>query len=298
MNDIEIAAKAAAGDEICRKQINEQIHGIICAKTVKFCKTYCQNNRYQFVCTLPANAYPAPSSDAAYCEWGNGSYAWMLEDLTKSSRLLNFKAKQGASLRDYLNTIANSLAFRERWKDWRFHGKVNVPTCVKRIHDEASKIFFGLYNQKNCEEISQQLNKPLSEVQQIADEILIALTQEKKLYVLTPPSEVSLTGLNAPSDEDQEVQMNIPYHDPDAADSELRLMVSRAWKQLDPAEQFVLENLIVDEQDANAVLKALKAVGISVKEGIPAEDTDRQQLYYFRRKALKKLAELSGINDG
>ena len=55
-------------------------------------------------------------------------------------------------------------------------------------------------------------------------------------------------------------------------------------------EQFVLEALLIDEQEAMDVLTALKTLGISIKDGVPPEEVDRQQLYYFRRKALAKLA--------
>ena len=32
-------------------------------------------------------------------------------------------------------------------------------------------------------------------------------------------------------------------------------------------------------------------------EGVPAAQTNRQQLYYFRRKTLEKLARLMGVDE-
>ena len=65
-----------------------------------------------------------------------------------------------------------------------------------------------------------------------------------------------------------------------------------AWQQLDAVEQYVLEALVIEQQDASDVLQALKTMRLSIKKGVPAEDTDRQQLYYFRRKTLARLGQL------
>lgn len=70
---------------------------------------------------------------------------------------------------------------------------------------------------------------------------------------------------------------------------EENLLLSKAWKKLNPVEQFVIEALVIEEQDAEIVLNSLKKLDISFKKGISAADLDRQQLYYFRRKTLVKL---------
>jgi hypothetical protein len=57
-------------------------------------------------------------------------------------------------------------------------------------------------------------------------------------------------------------------------------------------EQLVLESLLVDEQDSSDVLEALAALDISIKPGVSASKTNRQQLYYFKRKSLTRLKEL------
>ncbi len=293
LTDKEIAELAAGGDPACRQWVNEQVHAMICARSAKFCKLYCQTHRYRFKCTLPLNAWPAPAADAPWCDWGNGSYAWMLEDLTKPSRLRAYQGKGGASLKEYLNTIANSLAFRERWKNWRFSRAVGVPVCVQRLGDKAPAIFYGLYNQKCCEEIAQQTGLPCEEVKSLAEAILVTLTRENKLHLLTPPQEVSLTIGNA--DENEESEIPVPFYDMDAADREMKNKIAVAWRQLEPVEQFVLESMVIEQQDANAVLNTLKYMGLSVKKGVSAEQMNRQQLYHFRRKTLKKLALLLGL---
>ena len=50
--------------------------------------------------------------------------------------------------------------------------------------------------------------------------------------------------------------------------------------------------MVVDEQSADDVLAALRALDVSIKPGVSAADTDRQQLYYFKRKALSRLGDL------
>ena len=54
----------------------------------------------------------------------------------------------------------------------------------------------------------------------------------------------------------------------------------------------MLEAMLIEEQDALDILAALNKMNISIKQGVAAEDTTRQQLYYFRRKCLAKLASL------
>jgi hypothetical protein len=54
----------------------------------------------------------------------------------------------------------------------------------------------------------------------------------------------------------------------------------------------VLEAMLIDGEDAEQVLAVLRRVGVSVKKGVRPEDLNRQQLYYFRRKAFSKLSDL------
>ena len=45
-------------------------------------------------------------------------------------------------------------------------------------------------------------------------------------------------------------------------------------------------------QSPDARISRMRKLGVSIKTGVAPEDTDRQQLYYFRRKTLARLAEL------
>ena len=54
---------------------------------------------------------------------------------------------------------------------------------------------------------------------------------------------------------------------------------------------------VIEEQDAEHVLEALKTMQLSIKKGVPAKHTNRQQLYYFRRKTLARLAQLINGTD-
>ena len=58
------------------------------------------------------------------------------------------------------------------------------------------------------------------------------------------------------------------------------------------ADIFLGEYTDADDQDAADVFQALQKMDISLKDGVAASDTNRQQLYYFRRKTLAKLAAL------
>lgn len=108
--NIELARDAARNDAPARKKVNDLIEPIIEYQTNRFCKRFCKENHYQFKCTL-RSPVGSPPADASLCEWGNGSYAWMLNDLSSASRLNKYQAKNNATLFDYCYVIANSLPF-------------------------------------------------------------------------------------------------------------------------------------------------------------------------------------------
>ena len=134
----------------------------------------------------------------------------------------------------------------------------------------------------------------VEKIEEFLERIIEELTIRGKLYLLTKTRMTSMTS-DDPEDE-EDFQEDIPDHSWDPAKEQLREKVSRGWEQLTPVEQFVLEAMVIEEADANAVLDAIKRTGISIKEGAPPERTDRQQLYYVKRVALAKLARLSGVN--
>ena len=292
-NSVTLARNAAGGNSNARKQVNELVHPIICYQTDRFCKRFCAENKFLYRCTLPSSWGNAPT-DALLCEWGNASYTWMLNDLTNENRLQQFEGKNGARLQDYIYRIANSLPFYERWKDWRFGRRINVPDYIKEIDPHAVKIFFALRRGEQLVLIAQNLQLNEQQADDVAQKIIITLTKRNRLPLLNPEREHSLSEPNQDSDMTQEpgVDADLPSFDPDPEFLERSEHLHEAWQQLTPVEQFVLEAMVIDEQDANDVLTALKKLNIQIKENVPAEKTDRQQLYYFRRKCLAKLAEL------
>ena len=154
--DLALAQRAADGDTESRRAVTELVDPIVRARTEQFCKRFCRENRFRYTCTLPRPWGSAPA-DAPLCEWGNASYAWMLDDLSNANRLRRFEARDGASLRDYIHLIANSLPFYERWKNWRFDRRVHVPRYVAEMAPLAGRVFLALRSGDSVPLIAQQL---------------------------------------------------------------------------------------------------------------------------------------------
>lgn len=231
-------------------------------------------------------------ADAAWCEWGNASYGWMLNDLSRDKRLLKYQGINGASLFDYFYQIANSQPFYERWKDWRFGRKIHVPTYIQSLSPDAASVFLGIRAGDDLAMLAQKISRPLVDIEQLAQSIIKILTQKQRLHLLNPPRLVSMT--ETPDDGEVELedrQIELASYDEAIDVQEDRQRLRQAWAKLDTLEQFVLEALLIDELDAEDVLAALRKLNLSIKKGVPAEHTDRQQLYYFRRKTLARLAE-------
>ncbi|NNE64075.1 MAG: hypothetical protein HKN34_08330 [Gammaproteobacteria bacterium] len=226
------------------------------------------------------------------CEWGNASYGWMLDDLCKPDRLQKYEARNAASLFDYLYSIANSLPFYERWKDWRFGRKQRVPVYIQSIGEQAGKVFYALRSQQDLQVIAEQLKMSRKDLDGIVRQIVSTLTKRHKLYLLNPPVMTSLTRIAEGDPHESAHQSDVAIFDELPEQRQQRELVQEAWSQLDAVEQFVLEAMVIEEQDAGEVLEALALLDISIKPGVPARDSSRQQLYYFRRKALTRLAEL------
>lgn len=294
-DQVNMARQAANGDAESRKVINTQIHPIITYQTNRFCRRFCYGKRYRYVCTLPSQSALKAPVGAQLCEYGNASYAWMLEDLTHPKRLLRFEGRNGARLTDYLYRIANSLPFYERWKDWRLGPRAHIPTYVQALGPAAGKAFLWLRARWTISEIAHALKIREAQAEAICQNIVSVLTERQRLYLLDPPRTVSLDqpdNKNDDTNRNRGHEKDIQYHDEAPEHRETKQELRRAWRQLSPVEQFVMEAMLVDEQDAGDVLTALRKLGISIKKGVAAADTNRQQLYYFRRKTLSKLTEL------
>lgn len=288
--DLALAQAAARGEATARAQVNNLAHPLIDYHTRQFCKRYCHENHRIYRCTLSPPLGTA-AADALLCEWGNASYGWMLDDLTRPQRLQKYQAKNGASLFDYLYRIANSLPFYERWKDWRFGRRVHVPEFVADIAPQAGRIFLELRSGHELPFIAQQLGMSQQQAERISIKIIQQLTQRHKLYLLDAPSTQSLDSTRSGHEEDDAEPFEVAVEDASVELDDERARMQNAWRKLDPVEQFVLQSLVVDELDARSVLQALSAMEVSIRKGVDASDTSVQQLYYFKRKALAKLGK-------
>ncbi|MDH3712769.1 MAG: hypothetical protein OET44_02850 [Gammaproteobacteria bacterium] len=289
-NDLALARRAADGDAESRSEVTRLIDPIVQARTAQFCKRFCRENRFRYVCTL-ADPWGSAPGDAPLCEWGNASYAWMLDDLSRPQRLQRFAARDGAGLRDYLYSIANSLPFYERWKNWRFGRRVHVPTYIAEMEPLAGRVFLALRSGDSAPLIAQQVGCAEAKIDDLSQRIIIELTRRGRLHLLDPPRAESLA--DGPRDDDNGAQdRDIPVYDPAPEDVEDRAALRAAWQQLTAVEQFVVEAMLIEERDASDVLKALVQLDIRIADDVAPQATDRQQLYYFRRKTVAKLARL------
>ena len=101
VGNVELAVKAANGDKVARTKVNKIAEPIITYQTERFCKRFCNENRYLYACSLP-NAWGTPANGTFLCEWGNASYGWMLNDLTGANRLRKFEGRNDAHLGQYV----------------------------------------------------------------------------------------------------------------------------------------------------------------------------------------------------
>lgn len=291
--NIQLARDAAEKDASARIKVNDLIAPIINYQTNRFCKRFCKENRSRFKCTLTSPG-GVPPADATLCEWGNGSYAWMLNDLSSASRLKKYQANNNATLFDYCYVIANSLPFYERWKDWRFGRRIYVPSYIQALGKTAVTVFYALRSRQSIEQISQQTLQSVEQTKALSREIVKRLSKKNKLFLLNPLQNISLTQDADETSPQSNVESETASHDETIEKQEEHLLLSKAWKELSAIEQFVIEALVIEEQDADIVLITLKKLGLSFKAGTSAEDLDRQQLYYFRRKTLAKLHSMLG----
>ncbi|MFL0810722.1 MAG: hypothetical protein K6L76_09935 [Agarilytica sp.] len=280
---------AQAGEPHARQYINAVAAPYINYQNDRFCRRFCQGSYRNVRCTLspPQGASPANS---ALCDKANAGYGWMLEELTNEKRLKKIEAKSEAQLAAYFKTLANSLPFYERWKNWRFDRRVHVPQYICDIDPYAKTIFLSLRSENNFRMIAQQHGMSENRVREVADQIIIELSERKRLYLLNPPKIQSLNS----DDNSDDPESNGPERDiADKQYSPESLLQSeelrQAWSQMSDLEQFVIEALVIEQQDANIVLQTLKAHSIPLGKNKQAEKNDRQQLYYFKRKALDKL---------
>ena len=297
-DDLELVRKAADGDPMAREAVSRLAHPLIQHMTGVFCKRCCFENRRYYRCAVDSG-FGLQEEDAPLCDWGNHSYVWMLEDLTSPNKLLRYRGERGAKLSTYFSAIVHSSMFFERWKDNRFDRRVRAPTYIRDISPLASKIFMWLKDGHSIEQMARKSKASVEKVEKIVDQIMVELTEREKLHLLDTPRTISLTGFGSTDDEEEgeDIEGDIPDCSWDPVEDQMGRLIANGWNKLPPLEPFVLEALVIEDRKANDVLEALCRLEITLKEGVPAEKIDRQQLYYFKRVALGKLARLSGIGD-
>lgn len=300
--DLELARKAAAGDEAAREAVSRLVHPLIQKKTNYFCKKHCHDHNRHYRCPLDYK-WGLQEKDAPLCDLGNASYLWMLERLTAPEELLKFKGIRGAKLLTYLSKVVDSLPFNEKWKDFRFNRHIDVPAYIQDISPLAGKVYRWLIDRHPLGLIAQMAGAPIEKIEEVFELIVVELTERGKLHLLDNPNPktikaISLTGLGQ-DEEDPEsnaVEGEIPDYSWDPAVEEVRRRKDVVWKKLTAVERFVVEKMVMEDHEAMEVLDALMLAEISIKEGVPPEKIDRQQLFHFKRETIKKLRRLLGLH--
>lgn len=287
-NDVALAHLAGTGDETARQLVIKRLHPLVWQRTIDLCKKFCGANRKLYKCTLDS-AWGLQDNVSASCDYGHGSYTWMMDDLISNKRLLNYQGRNGASLLNYLTTIAYSHMFKERWKDWRWQRRNTVPDYIKDLDVDAKKVFWWLCDRDTVPNIAQRLQRKESEIKVLKRRIIAELQKRGYSYRLEPDITVSLGSLNNSDDTEDASEWDIPVNDNTVEIEDLRKKINEVWNKLEWKEQFVLEMMIVEEMSAKAVLKALREEGISLQDDLINKECTEQQVYYFTRKTLAKL---------
>jgi len=285
-----LAALASMDNQGARKQIELLVEPLIDFQTDCFCKRFCGRNYSKYQCSLvnpiidESNLGIEKIKNKRVCEWGNASHHWMLDYLINKQRLLKFTNRHGDSLYDYFFQIINSLAFFQRWKDWRF-GVAGISLAIQNMGPSAVTIFKGLGQQRKLSFIAEQENLKLSDVECIAEEIILHLSDTNTYQSL----EFNNTPKSTPEIQQQnESTISAPTNtQDDAAASDV---LNNGWSQLGITEQFVIEAMVVNQQAEETILYALKIMDIRLKEGVLPEDTTVDMLHSFKTNSLIKLA--------
>jgi len=256
----------------------------------RLCKKLCYGNRSYYQCTLDTS-WSHSKNNSALCEWGNASYEWMLSELMHLHQQNERNDRKISLIENYYRKIIHSISFWERYKNWRFKRRLRVPDYIKVLDPDARQIFWWLYDQDSIANIAQRLGRDAAEIRILVSNIHHELTIRKRSYLLSPNVEVSLENLD-PLENNEALKTFIPEDQ-----AEMHLKVKTAFKQLTWLEQFILDSMVIGDLQAGSVLAALKAQSISLSEKHSPNDMNTQHVYYFLRKTIRKLKQLSDIQD-
>jgi hypothetical protein len=291
--DLQLARDAVAGDHVAIKKVNQLFHPIIKLRTLKLCKDNCRGNNRQYECSADVPNWGLKYADAQMCSWGNGSYAWMLEYLR--GRLPSYKGE--GPLEHYVNTIAHSRIFESHWRNFRNERRIEAPLCIRQLGADAEKLYKYMVDEESTEHLAQKLHWPVDKTAKLKHAIVAALVSNNMLDLLDRRPAVSLTGLGKSNDDDQDAQVQTDVADDSDFTHTLDIeRLRECISKLSAKDNFILKSLNFYDKEATFVLEALQQLGQSIKEGVPAEQTDRQQLYYHQRKIIASLARCMGVS--
>ena len=269
--------------------LKDKLYTLIKPAAERFCKKFCYDNRGLYKCTLDS-AWSRSQSDAVFCEWGNATILWMFEDLYNKNRISKLRGNYDSdTINRYFGKIIYSIAFRERFKNWRFQRRIQIPAYKKAIDPYASKVFWWLCDQDEVANIAQRLLRSEADVVEIANKIKSELIRRKRDHLLKPSLTISLVTV-ASSEDIYEV--DISTEDVSSELARLKSLVLNGFASLDWREQFVLDMMIIEGASANNVLEALLKQNVSIRDDIDVKELTIQHIYYFLRKALVKLKEI------
>ena len=268
------------------------LDGLINNKLNSLCKKYCFSNRYQYQCTIDL-PWGLNESDIPLCEWGNASYAWVLDELTHDNRLKKIQGENNSSITRYFSKIIHSVTFIERFKNWRFQRRIRVPEFIKAIDIDAHKIFWGLCDNDQARNIAQRLGREEQDVSEIIKRINEELVKRKRSYLLDLNPISTLSPHNDNNEKDDEAK--IAFEDKTYEQFELESKVKDAYDQLTWLEQYIIDSMVIDGLSAKSVLDSLIKQNIVIDEKVKPADMNIQHVYYFFRKTLAKLKATTGI---
>jgi len=291
-----LAALASMDNHGAREQIESLVEPLIEFQTDCFCKRFCGCNHLKYQCSLanpvisPVIRDPSTATvkNKRVCEWGSASHHWMFDYLINKQRLLKFTNRHGDSLYDYFFQIINSLAFFQRWKNWRFSA-AGIPLPIKNMGPAAVSVFRGLQQQRKLSFIAEQADLKLSDVELLAEEIILHLSDTNTYsdLQLSNPPVTSKPRSKILEQNESEIAASI-NQDSDAVTENEDL--NTLWSELSITEQFVIEAIVINQQAEDTILYALRIMNIRLKEGVLPEDTTVEMLHDFKSNSLIKLA--------
>ncbi|MBL4867385.1 MAG: hypothetical protein JKY67_13550 [Pseudomonadales bacterium] len=148
LNFEQMSSKEVAGAQGHYQQVRIKAENLILTRSdrhdpflVYKCKQDCGDNRIRYQCTLEKRWGSQQSTDL-FCTVGNDAYEWMVSDLTGTCRLLAFKGEVG--LVDYFKAIIHSYMFVQRWRNWRYGNRIEVPEYIKDIGQRYESLVKGV----------------------------------------------------------------------------------------------------------------------------------------------------------